>query len=36
MTLRVAVTGETATPPIFVTLEVLGKEAVLRRLQTAV
>ena len=33
MTLRVAVTGEHATPPIFDTLEVLGKKAVIERLK---
>jgi glutamyl-tRNA synthetase len=34
--LRVAVTGGTASPPIDVTLEVLGKERVLSRLKTAI
>ena len=33
MTLRVAVTGETATPPIFDILGLLGKEISLRRLK---
>jgi glutamyl-tRNA synthetase len=33
MTLRVAVTGETATPPIFDTIELLGKEVVLDRIK---
>ncbi|MBU1970688.1 glutamate--tRNA ligase [Patescibacteria group bacterium] len=32
MTLRAAVTGQTATPPLFAVLEVLGKATVLRRL----
>jgi len=35
MTLRVAVTGSKATPPIFDLLEVLGKDVVLRRLASA-
>jgi len=35
MTLRVAVSGTEATPPLFDTLEVLGKEEVLQRLNTA-
>ncbi|OGC47224.1 glutamate--tRNA ligase [candidate division WWE3 bacterium RIFCSPHIGHO2_01_FULL_42_13] len=35
MTLRVAVSGVTATPPIFETLEILGKEKVLTRLKAA-
>jgi len=35
MTLRVAVSGTEATPPLFDTLEVLGKEEVLQRLKTA-
>jgi glutamyl-tRNA synthetase len=33
MTLRVAVTGETATPPIFDILDLVGKEPSLRRLK---
>lgn len=33
MMIRVAATGETATPPLFETLEVLGKTKTLRRLQ---
>ncbi len=33
--LRTACTGRTATPPLFETMEVLGKETCLRRLQTA-
>ena len=35
-TLRVAVTGRTATPPLFETMEVVGRERVLSRLRTAV
>jgi len=35
MTLRTAVSGTEATPPLFDTLEVLGKEEVLQRLNTA-
>ncbi len=35
MMLRVAVTGKTATPPLFETMHVIGKEEVLRRLQRA-
>jgi glutamyl-tRNA synthetase len=35
MALRVAATGRTATPPLFETLEVLGKETVRRRLRRA-
>jgi len=34
-TLRVAVTGETAAPPLFQTMEVLGRERCLRRIQAA-
>jgi len=33
--LRVAVTGRTAAPPLFQTMEVLGKERCLKRLKTA-
>ncbi|MFH0903027.1 MAG: glutamate--tRNA ligase [Pseudomonadota bacterium] len=36
MTLRLVVTGRKASPPLFDTLEVLGKELVRRRLRTAV
>jgi len=36
MSIRVAVTGRTATPPLFQTMEVLGRERVLRRLEGAV
>jgi glutamyl-tRNA synthetase len=35
MLLRVAVTGRTATPPLFETMEVLGKEITRRRLRRA-
>ena len=35
MTIRVAVTGETATPPLFDVLEVLGKKTTLTRLRFA-
>ena len=35
MTVRVAVTGRTATPPLFETLGVLGKEVTRRRLRRA-
>lgn len=35
MTLRVAVTGEKATPPVFDILEVLDKEVVIRRIEKA-
>ncbi|MBM4402445.1 MAG: glutamate--tRNA ligase, partial [Candidatus Cloacimonetes bacterium] len=31
MTLRVAITGKTATPPLFEMMEVLGKERVMKR-----
>lgn len=36
MAVRVAVTGRTATPPLFETMEVLGKETCRRRLRHAV
>jgi len=36
MSVRVAVTGRTATPPLFETMEVLGKEICRRRLRQAV
>lgn len=32
MTLRIAITGETATPPVFDILELLGKDEVLKRI----
>jgi len=35
MTIRVATTGQTATPPLFDTLEVLGKEKTIKRLTHA-
>ena len=35
-TLRVAATGRTASPPLFETMEVLGRERVLRRIQSAI
>lgn len=35
MMIRVAVTGKTATPPLFETMEVLGKDTTLARLKTA-
>lgn len=35
MTLRLAVTGQTATPPLFDVLELLGKDVVERRLKVA-
>ncbi len=34
MTIRLAVTGQTATPPLFDTIAVLGKEETLQRLKT--
>ena len=36
MSLRIAATGRSATPPLFETLAVLGKEAVRRRLKGAI
>jgi glutamyl-tRNA synthetase len=36
MTIRVAVTGRTATPPLFDTLVALGRERTLRRLDRAI
>lgn len=35
MTLRIALTGKTATPPLFETMDVLGQEIVLTRLKKA-
>ena len=32
---RVAVTGKTATPPLFETMEVLGRETTIARLRAA-
>lgn len=36
MTVRVAVTGRKASPPLFETMAVLGKETVRRRLRSAI
>ena len=36
MPVRIAVTGRTATPPLFETMEVLGKERCRRRLRQAI
>ena len=36
MAIRVAVTGRTATPPLFDTLVALGRERTLRRLDAAI
>ena len=36
MILRVAVTGRTASPPLFATMQVLGKDLCLSRLEDAV
>ena len=36
MTIRVACTGKTATPPLFETMEVLGRDRCVRRLHDAV
>jgi glutamyl-tRNA synthetase len=36
MSIRVAVTGRTATPPLFATMEVLGRERVVARLRAAI
>ena len=36
MLVRVAITGRSATPPLFETIEVLGKEVTLKRLQDAI
>ncbi|MBP7768616.1 glutamate--tRNA ligase [Candidatus Woesebacteria bacterium] len=35
MLVRVAITGKTATPPLFETMQLIGKETVLERLSTA-
>jgi glutamyl-tRNA synthetase len=35
MMLRVAITGKTATPPLFETMAVIGKQEVLRRIEQA-
>jgi glutamyl-tRNA synthetase len=34
--LRVAVTGQTVSPPLFESMEIVGKEKVLQRLQRAI
>jgi glutamyl-tRNA synthetase len=34
--LRLAVTGQTVSPPLFESMQVIGKEKVMRRLQSAV
>jgi glutamyl-tRNA synthetase len=34
--LRVAVTGQKVSPPLFESMEIIGKEKVLARLQTAI
>jgi glutamyl-tRNA synthetase len=36
MTLRVAITGRTAAPPLFATMQVLGRETCLARLEDAI
>ncbi len=36
MMLRIAVTGKTATPPLFETMEILGKEKTIQRLNQAI
>ncbi len=36
MTLRVAITGRTASPPLFATMQVLGRETCLERLEDAI
>jgi len=36
MVLRIVVTGRTASPPLFETMEILGKEVVRRRLRNAI
>jgi glutamyl-tRNA synthetase len=36
MTLRVAITGRTASPPLFATMQVLGRDACLARLEDAI
>jgi len=35
MTLRIALTGRTVSPPLFETMEVLGREKTVSRLQKA-
>ncbi len=34
--LRVAVTGQKVSPPLFESMEVIGRESVLRRIRTAI
>ena len=36
MTIRIAVTGKTVTPPLFDTIEVLGKEKTIMRLEKSI
>jgi glutamyl-tRNA synthetase len=36
MTLRVAITGRTASPPLFATMQVLGRETCLARIEDAI
>jgi glutamyl-tRNA synthetase len=36
MSMRVAVTGRTVSPPLFETMEVLGRDVSLRRIEQAV
>jgi glutamyl/glutaminyl-tRNA synthetase len=36
MMLRIAATGEKATPPLFATIEILGKELFIKRLRAAI
>lgn len=36
MTLRVAITGKTATPPLFETMEILGREKTLGRIRNTI
>jgi glutamyl-tRNA synthetase len=33
--IRVAITGKTATPPLFETMEILGRETTMERLRAA-
>jgi len=35
MAVRIALTGKTATPPLFETMEVLGKDKTIKRLRMA-
>ena len=36
MAIRITLTGKTATPPLFETMEVLGKEKTLKRLKKVI